>query len=250
MEPSIGVFADKQVGNDTLIFLLKNYAADLKFVVCIDEDSIVYKTLLEFNYTGKIYFNAQLSNATIIAELKNYAVNYVLLAWWPNIIKEPVLSIPTIGVLNFHPSLLPYDRGKNYNFWTIVDGSPFGVSIHFVDEKIDNGDIVFQKEIIKDWTDTGESLYKKASTALLELFSEKYPDIRRHNYTKIPQEHGAGSFHYGKEMLAASKIDLNKEYTALNLLNLLRAKTFSPHPAAWFEDEGQKYEVQINIRKI
>ena len=48
----------------------------------------------------------------------------------------------------------------------------------------------------------------------------------------------------------ASKIDINKSYTAKQLLNLLRARTFQGHPSCWFEDvDGQEYEVKIQIKR-
>lgn len=251
MHHNIGVFANDEVGNKTIKFLLQNYPDDVKFVVCTDEKSLVYQTLLEYNLEkSKIIFNDELQNENVISKLISYKVNFILLAWWPYKIKEPILSIPLIGVLNFHPSLLPYNRGKNYNFWTIVEDSPFGVSIHFIDEKIDTGDIVFQRKIKKDWTDTGETLYKKASETMLNLFYDKYKEIREQKFNRISQDKTKGSFRWAKEMALASKIELNSTYTARELLNLLRAKSFPPHPGIWFEENGEKYEVLINIKKI
>lgn len=118
----IGVFADNEVGNKTVKFLLKNYPEDLKYVVCVDSKSLIIKTLIDSGFDqSKIIIQAELSKDTLVEKLNLYSVNYIFLAWWPYIVKESVLSIPKIGVLNFHPSLLPYNRGKHYNFWTIVE---------------------------------------------------------------------------------------------------------------------------------
>lgn len=251
MHHSIGVFANDEVGNKTIEFLFENFFEDVKFVVCNNEQSLVYQTLIKYNFkSDKIFFNDELKNSAVISKLFSYEVELILLAWWPFIIKEPVLSIPKIGVINFHPSLLPYNRGKNYNFWTIVEDSPFGVSIHFVDEKIDAGDIIFQAEIKKDWTDTGESLYKKAKEAMLNLFYDKYKEIRDGKYNRIPQDQSKVSFRLANEMIKLSKIELDTTYTARELLNLLRAKSFPPYPGIWFEENGEKYEVVINIKKL
>lgn len=86
----------------------------------------------------------------------------MILAWWSYVLKENLIRIPRIGCLNFYPSFLPYNRGKHYNFWTIVEGNPFGVSQHSVDQGIDTGDIAYQSRIAKTWEDTGEALYHKA----------------------------------------------------------------------------------------
>jgi methionyl-tRNA formyltransferase len=59
-----------------------------------------------------------------------------------------------------------------------------------------------------------------------------------------------GSTHYARELDPASKIDLDKEYKCIDLLNLLRARTFSEMPACYFYDDGKKYEVRISIKEV
>ena len=71
-------------------------------------------------------------------------VEVIFLAWWPKIVLDYIVDAPNVGVANFHPTFLPYDRGKNYVFWRLVEGTSFGVTLHFVDEGIDSGDIAFQ----------------------------------------------------------------------------------------------------------
>jgi len=64
-----------------------------------------------------------------------------------SIIKSPLLAIPKIGVLNRHNALLPKNRGRLTPFWVIYNGDKeTGVSIHFVEEGIDSGDIIVQKK--------------------------------------------------------------------------------------------------------
>ena len=251
MEFSLGVFANEEVGNKTINYLFKNFKNDLKFVVCTNKHSVIYKTLIGLRFDkNKIYLNDDLKSEDTILTLKSYNVNIILLAWWPYIVKKNILDIPKIGVLNFHPSLLPYNRGRNYNFWTIVENTPFGVTIHFVDEKVDTGDIVFQRVINKDWTDTGRTLYVKAKEAIFNLFIDKYKEIKEGKYKRVKQDDSIKSFRLAKEMDIASKIHLDNIYSARNLINLLRAKSFPPHPGIWFEEDGVKYEMFINIKKL
>ena len=58
-----------------------------------------------------------------------------------------------------------------------------------------------------------------------------------------------GSFHYAKEIDPASEIDLEKEYKAKELLNLLRARTFPPYPSCYFYYNGERYCVTVSIKK-
>ena len=173
-----------------------------------------------------------------------------LLAWWPTLIKPVLINCAVHGFINFHPSLLPHNRGKHYNFWALAEGEPFGVTLHFVDEGVDSGDIVVQQEIAYDWTDTGGTLYRKAQREMVQLFCETYPMFRILDIPRKAQNLSEGSFHLAKELDQASHIDLEREYKARQLLNLLRARTFSGHPACWFEDKGEKYEVRIDIKRI
>jgi len=247
----IAIFADKQVGKKTIEFLLGNYPAHIKYLVIVDEHSEIPTLLLDAGFERDlIFFSKDLYSEDVINKVKRIKIDYILLAWWPFIVKKPIFSLPKIGILNFHPSLLPYNRGKHYNFWTIVEDTPFGVTIHFVDESIDGGDIVFQKSIIKSWEDTGESLYNKAQNAMIELFTQNYGKIVKGEYHKIKQDEKIGSFHYGKELEQASEIFLEKDYSAKQLLNLLRARTFLPYPSCYFFDEGKKYEVRIEIKEV
>jgi methionyl-tRNA formyltransferase len=124
------------------------------------------------------------------------------------------------------------------------------VSLHFAEEAIDSGEIAFQSPISKTWEDTGETLYKKAQKEMLRLFKNKFPEIKAGRIPRRPQDLKQGSFHHSRELEAASKIDLEKTYTGRALLNILRGRSFSRGASAWFQDNDQKYEVKISIKKV
>ncbi len=90
-----------------------------------------------------------------------------------NIIKKDLLEIPKIGMLNRHNALLPKNRGRLTPFWVAYHGDEeTGVSIHFVEEGIDSGDIVVQKKYKVDPKDSFNSIVRKnyqiASGAMIE----------------------------------------------------------------------------------
>lgn len=246
----IALFADQVVGEQSLRYLLTQHRSDLCFIVVQEQNPWIKSLADQFQIAKEhIFTSKQLEDKGVQQRFRAEQISFFILAWWPTIIKQPWLSIPHSGIINFHPSLLPFNRGKHYNFWTLVEDTPFGVSLHFVDESVDGGDIIFQKQIPKTWEDTGESLYRKAQTAMFELFTESYAQIRVGKFSRTKQKAAEGSIHYAKELEVASKIELTKNYSAKELLNLIRAKTFPPHPGAWFEDDGNIYEVTVNIRK-
>ena len=197
-----------------------------------------------------VFESASLYEETMLAALEALEVDLIILAWWPYIIKDRLIRLPRTGCLNFHPSYLPYNRGKHYNFWALVEEAPFGVTLHWVDEGIDSGDIAFQKRIETTWEDTGATLYEKAQREIVALFKEKFAEIKSGRIPRLAQDTTRGSFHLSKELEAASRIELEQTYTARQLLNLLRARTFPPHPAAWFIEGDARYEVRVEIRKV
>jgi methionyl-tRNA formyltransferase len=197
-----------------------------------------------------VIYSDTLYDPATLQKLEEMKLDLIILAWWPHIVKKSLMELPKLGCLNFHPSLLPHNRGKNPNFWSIVEERPYGVSIHFIDEGIDSGDIVFQREISKTWEDTGGSLYEKGLVEIVRMFKDNFEQILAGNLPRQCQDLTKGSFHLAKEMDQASEIKLDEVYTARHLINLLRARTFSPHPAAWFQDGDKKYEIRIEISEV
>lgn len=238
------LFADNKVGLEVFNYLFENFSEDLAAVVTVENNQI-YKEAKSKNIPVKIFDKNQAD--------QNFHENEFelgVLAWWPLIIKEPLLSLPKRGFINFHPSFLPFNRGKHYNFWALVEECPFGVSLHKVDKGIDTGDIISQKLISYDWEDNGETLYKKAQKEIVGLFQSTYPSLRENTLVPLAQDLSKGSFHLSSEIDIASKIEINDKYTARQLFNLIRARTFVGHPSCWFEEaDGEKYEVKIQIKR-
>ncbi len=225
-------------------YLLTEYPDDLALVVTTDRDAI-FRAAQEAGVPARVYE----SDKSLLANIPS-GLDLGVLAWWPKILKKPLIDVPKNGFVNTHPSLLPYNRGKNYKFWAIVERNPFGVSLHRVNSGIDTGEVIAQKEIDYDWTDSGETLYEKAQEKMVALFRQTYPALRTGVFESRPQVLGEGSFHAASELDAASCIELDSEYTARSLLDRLRARTFEGHPGCWFEDGGTRYEISVRIRKV
>lgn len=79
-----------------------------------------------------------------------------------NILKDEILSIPRIGVINRHNSLLPKNRGRLTPFWVLYKGKKeTGISIHFVTKQLDAGDITVQKRFPNEKKDNFNTIVKK-----------------------------------------------------------------------------------------
>lgn len=240
------VLADGDVGASVLEWLLRKYPEDVAGVATPQAGQIEHLA----SSAGVPCTVERDSNRIADFARGLGRIDLGLLSWWPALIRPPLLKIPNEGFLNFHPSFLPYNRGKHYNFWALVEECPFGVSLHFVDEGIDTGPIVAQRPIAYDWSDTGETLYHRARETIVSLFQDTYPRLRTERPIRCtPQPADVGSSHVAKELGPASRIQLDRVYTGRDLLNLLRARTFTGHPACWFEEDGERYEVRVSITK-
>lgn len=116
------------------------------------------------------------------------------------ILKKDVLDLFPNSAINMHISYLPYNRGADPNFWSFIDGTPKGVSIHFLDEGVDTGDIIFQKEVSFDSLDleTLGSSYQKLQVEIQNLFFQNWDLIKKQKFTRIPQV-GTGTMHRVKD---------------------------------------------------
>lgn len=218
--------------------------------LCLDSKDQQYNSqILACGLDCPVFYSDDLYTETVLETLRDLEIDLAILAWWPYIIKPPLLGCAASGFLNMHPSLLPYNRGKYYYFWTLAEQSPAGVSLHFIDEGIDSGDIAFQTELEMDWTDTGRSVRDRSIELNIALFKQHFETIVSGNIPRKSQSLADGSYHDGAELESASEVKLDKTYTGRELLNLLRARSGFEKGGTWFEDNGKKFKVTIKIEE-
>ncbi len=124
-----------------------------------------------------------------------YECDLFIVAAYGKIIPKDVLDIPKFGTLNVHPSLLPKFRGSSPIESAILsDEKHTGVTIMALDEELDHGPIVAQRErIIKDWPPRGSELTKDLAHFGGALLAEIIPEwLNGRNAT--PQDHSRATF--------------------------------------------------------
>ena len=156
-------------------------------------------------------------------------------------------DIPTKGCVNFHLSFLPYNRGTKPNVWAIVEGTPAGVTLHYVDEDIDSGQIIAQSKVEIDAIDTGMTLYYKLLNEIVELFQITWLKIKNDKILPKTNKLDEGTLHYNKDIKDLDLINLDKQYKGSDLINILRSRTFPPHPSAYFIHKGRKVYISVNL---
>lgn len=200
-------------------------------------------------YQLPTFDGARLREPEVYEQIMLLQADLALSIMFGYILKPDFINAFPRGVLNLHPSYLPFNRGQYPNVWSIVEGTPAGVTLHFIDAGIDTGDIIAQREVPVSMTDTGESLYQKLEEAALSLFKNTLPDILSKQIQACPQPEGAGTFHYTKDVEQIDHIDLNRMYRAGDLINILRARTFPPYAGAYIESEGKRIYLSLDLQE-
>jgi methionyl-tRNA formyltransferase len=119
---------------------------------------------------------------------------------YPHIIPTTTISLFPRGIINLHPALLPYCRGKYPALWAILDRKPAGVTLHYIDEGVDTGDIIAQQHVPYDNSTVCRDLYERCARAGYWMFVRAWDSIVRGSPRRIPQPHHKATFHLGKEL--------------------------------------------------
>jgi methionyl-tRNA formyltransferase len=194
-----------------------------------------------------VFYADELQHESTLKKISALPSDIAVSAYFGYLFKPELLDIFPQGVINIHPSLLPFNKGLNPSVWSIVDETPAGVTLHYIDKGIDTGDIICQQEVSVRPVDTGKTLYLKLEDTSIQLFKRNWPAIESGTIEPISQKPGEGSFHYGKELKTLDRIDLDKMYTARYLINLLRARTFPPQRGAYYEDSGKRIYLNLDL---
>jgi len=146
-----------------------------------------------------------------------------------------------------HTAFLPYNRGAHPNVWSIVNRTTAGATIHFMNEGVDTGALISREKLTVMPTDTGASLYRRLEHLALDLFKRSWPLIRSGQAPGVPQKKTEGSFHMLRDLQDIDKIDLNRKYQAKQLIDIVRARTFPPYPGAYYEEDGRKIYLRLQL---
>ncbi|MDD4356844.1 MAG: formyltransferase family protein, partial [Smithellaceae bacterium] len=106
------------------------------------------------------YTTDNINDEEWVDRIKSWKPDVLFSFYYRKMIGKNILAIPRLGALNLHGSLLPAYRGRCPVNWVLVKGEEkTGVTLHFMVEKPDAGDIVGQKDVLIDFQDTARTLY-------------------------------------------------------------------------------------------
>lgn len=247
----IGFAGDRKIAVEVLSFMLEQGVIPSVLVISDNELSSHSHEIIRLckNIESKnILMGSQIKDPTTIGKINNLNLDYLICVHFPYIISETILNGVKQGVINLHPAYLPYNRGWHTPTWAILDDTPYGATLHFMDKSLDTGDIIHQKELKINPSDTADALYQKVQQLELKVFKEAWPMIINKTLITKSQKNIRGTYHSKQDIKNIQKINLEDYISVGQLVKLLRALTTNNiQESAYFEKEGKVYRVQVKI---
>ncbi len=168
----------------------------------------------------------------------------IVTAAFGQILPNEILEAPKYGCINVHASLLPELRGGAPIHYALIQGKKkTGITIMYMVEKLDAGDILTQAEVEITEEDNVGTLHSKLSEAGSVLLSETLPKLLEGKLTSIPQNNDEATFAYNIKR-DQERIDWSK--TGEEVYNHIRG--LNPWPVAFTTLEGQTLKVWQSVK--
>lgn len=163
----------------------------------------------------------------------------IVVAGLGKILPKEVLAIPPFGCINLHPSLLPRHRGPSPVQGAILAGDEqTGVTMMLMEEGVDSGPILSQRQIAIEPQDTTESLTRKLAQIGAQLLEETLPLWLCGSITPEPQQHETATY---TRLLSKGEGEVNWHLSALEIWRRVRA--FYPWPGCYTRWQGKMLKI-------
>lgn len=250
----IGIFCTTSsnfISKELFEILKKNKKFDICFSIFSKKS--VKKKIKNFHFSRntKIFFeNRPDKNQRIINLCIKENIDLMICIGFEYIIRKKFIKIFKKGIINIHPSYLPFNKGCHHSFWSIIKNKPFGCTLHYMDEGIDTGKIISRLKfdghpniLAKEAIDLNFKYIKK-------LFKKNLDKIYSGKIKAMEQQ--KGTYHSNTDILKKTVFNINsKKKININYLwRLIRATNFKNN-GLFFNDikNKTKYKVVFNISK-
>lgn len=187
-----------------------------------------------------IHLTSNINSNESINWIENLKPDIVFCFGWSRLLSSRLINVPPKGVVGYHPSLLPSNRGRHPLIWALALGlESTGSTFFYMNENADEGEILSQQEIPIGYEDNATSLYKKISqTAQIQL-TALLPLLESNTEIKFAQDHTESNI-WRKRSDEDSEIDWRM--SSKSIYNLVRALTF-PYVGAQIHYKGKIYKI-------
>ncbi|QSW87450.1 MULTISPECIES: formyltransferase family protein [Flavobacterium] len=210
-----------------------------------NNDFFDLKPIAEINKIS-FHYTLDINSEETVNWIKNLAPNVIFCFGWSNLIKSNVLEIAPLGVIGYHPTLLPNNKGRHPLIWAKILGlEKSGSTFFFMDEGADTGDILSQKEFEILFEDDATSLYAKLIDIALGQIEDFHSKLKDNTFIRIKQTESEGNS-WRKRTAKDGIIDFR--LATKTICNLVRGLT-KPYIGAHLEYKNKNitvWEVEIS----
>ena len=241
----IGYFADGPWAHRAFDILSKDKTLEIKFVVVrFDSPDLVLINKAEQNNIP-VEIDKNINSDRFIEKIKMYNVDLFVSMSFNQIFKRQMINLPPLKTINCHAGKLPYYRGRNILNWVLInDEKEFGITVHYVDEGIDTGDIILQRTYPITDDDNYATLLNRAYTSCADILYEAIKLIQTGTLSVIKQnEIDPIGMYCGMRREGDEIIDWN--LSSREIFNFVRA-VCPPGPGALCWVNG----IQMKINKV
>ncbi|GAB4546948.1 MAG: hypothetical protein Kow0063_41520 [Anaerolineae bacterium] len=151
---------------------------------------------IKARYGIPVVGSKDVNDARTMAIIRGWRPDLVISIYLNQLIKRELIQLPRLGCLNIHPALLPRNRGLFPYFWAIANGEPeTGVTLHWVDEKFDTGDILLQEVLPIEPGDTMTSLQYKSAQVGADMLVRGVTLVEAGEAPRIPQDSSQATYY-------------------------------------------------------
>ena len=238
----IGFFADGPWAHQSLEKIIENDDFKIMFIVVRYDstDSVLTEYAKRLNVP--LFKHKNVNSNEFLQMIEPLDVDINVSMSFNQILKKEIREIAPLGFINCHAGALPFYRGRNILNWVLINGEKeFGVTVHYVDEGIDTGDIILQRMVSISTVDRYGDLLKKAYRACAEVLYTALCQIEKGTANRIPQKsiHTTG-FYCSRRVIGDEYIDWN--WDSEHIYNFVRGIAI-PGPGARTFFNGEEYIV-------
>jgi folate-dependent phosphoribosylglycinamide formyltransferase PurN len=152
----------------------------------------------------------------------------------------PEIMLQILPCLNIHPSVLPMNRGSHQSFWAIMDDTPFGATLHWMDSGLDTGPILDKISFSNNMTITAAMIQSQSLRASLDLLKSNILTILQSS--SLPsgqlQDHALATSHKKSDLKTVARLNLNSHINVSTLLRLARATSAGSHGLEVYDNDS------------
>ena len=179
------------------------------------------------------------NNDSVKAFLKRLEIDYIIVASFDQIIQRDTRNIPKLGIINYHPSLLPRYRGPSPISWALIEGETItGLTIHKLTGKIDGGKVLYQQSVEITVDDNLGTLLQKLAELCEHMTVMLLEDCLEMGLPEGKTQNEDEMSYYTK---SKTFMNIQTDESLLKVKNRYRA--FLPFPKARIEIDGNSYIV-------